>query len=388
MSIEAKAAVQLQEVPLSELERIATVFGYAFAAPPRHSPAATPRATFAVSLLPLDGSSSTPTQAVLKFSNTCIDLADIEHQLRVLAHLQSASYKTNYLLPRRDAADAPLAARYLATADGGGPLLAMLVSFVVGTPGDKLLAASPSTEATMLASLGGALAALHGIEWPEPPLRHVSCGYPVCNTGRRCSTRRPPASPPRSTSCPTTRLSPSCRAPRAIRRAILCARNSRRRRTPSRAGPRLARFRELFGRAGLPAGFIHGDGFLDNILCADDGALAALVDREDSCVAPYVLDVAVAVSAAAFTASNELLPARCAALLRGYTARRPLSADEMSALPDFMWAGALACGFYRWREFNINRPESADDAKNAYAIMQQRCEKMEAAPPDAKAWVS
>ena len=112
------------------------------------------------------------------------------------------------------------------------------------------------------------------------------------------------------------------------------------------------------------------------------------MDWEDSCVAPYVLDVAVAVSAAAFTASNELLPARCAALLRGYTARRPLSADELSALPDFMWAGALACGFYRWREFNLNRPESADDAKSAYAIMQQRCEKIEAAPPDAKAWVS
>ena len=184
MSIEAKAAVQLQEVPLSELERIATVFGYSFAAPPRHLAGGYASCNFAVSLVPLDGSSSTPTQAVLKFSNTCIDLADIEHQLRVLSHLQSSSYKTNYLLPRRDAAaDAPLAARYLATADGGGPPLAMLVSFVVGTPGDKLLAASPSTEATMLASLGGALASLHAIEWPEPPLRHVSCGYPVCNTG-------------------------------------------------------------------------------------------------------------------------------------------------------------------------------------------------------------
>ena len=66
--------------------------------------------------------------------------------------------------------------------------------------------------------------------------------------------------------------------------------------SPRSAASRLARFRELFGRAGLPAGFIHGDGFLDNILCADDGALAALVDWEDSCVAPYVLDVAVAVS--------------------------------------------------------------------------------------------
>ena len=224
MSIEAKAAVQLQEVPLSELERIATDFGYSFTSPPRHLAGGYASCNFAVSLVPLDGSSSTPTQAVLKFSNTCIDLADIEHQLRVLAHLQSASYKTNYLLPRRDAAaDAPLAARYLATADGGGPPLAMLVSFVVGTPGDKLLAASPSTEATMLASLGGALASLHGIAWPEPPLRHVSCGYPVCNTGELLdpSAAGVAASLDKLPDHPFVAF---LRAPRAIRRAILCAR--------------------------------------------------------------------------------------------------------------------------------------------------------------------
>ena len=224
MSIEAKAAVQLQEVPLSELERIARVFGYSFASPPRHLAGGYASCNFAVSLVPLDGSSATPTQAVLKFSNTCIDLADIEHQLRVLSHLQSSSYKTNYLLPRRDAAaDAPLAARYLATADGGGPPLAMLVSFVVGTPGDKLLAASPSTEATMLASLGGALASLHGIEWPEPPLRHVSCGYPVCNTGELLD----PSAAGVSASLdqlPDHPFVAFLRAPRAIRRAILCAR--------------------------------------------------------------------------------------------------------------------------------------------------------------------
>ena len=226
MSIEAKAAVQLQEVPLSELERIAKVFGYAFASPPRHLAGGYASCNFAVSLVPLDGSSSAPTQAVLKFSNTCIDLADIEHQLRVLSHLQSSSYKTNYLLPRRDAAaDAPLAARYLATADGGGPPLAMLVSFVVGTPGDKLLAASPSTEAAMLASLGGALASLHGIEWPEPPLRHVSCGYPVCNTGELLD---PSAAGVAASldQLPDHPFVAFLRAPRAqsTRRAILCAR--------------------------------------------------------------------------------------------------------------------------------------------------------------------
>ena len=60
MSIEAKAAVQLQEVPLSELERIATVFGYSFAAPPRHLAGGYASCNFAVSLVPLDGSSATP----------------------------------------------------------------------------------------------------------------------------------------------------------------------------------------------------------------------------------------------------------------------------------------------------------------------------------------
>jgi Ser/Thr protein kinase RdoA (MazF antagonist) len=37
-------------------------------------------------------------------------------------------------------------------------------------------------------------------------------------------------------------------------------------------------------------------------------------------------------------------------ILRGYTAQRALGDAELGALADFMWAGALACGFYRWRE--------------------------------------
>ena len=56
---------------------------------------------------------------------------------------------------------------------------------------------------------------------------------------------------------------------------------------------------------------------------------------------------------------------RCAHILAGYTARRALSDAEVAALADFMWAGALACGFYRWREFNISRPESSDETKQA-----------------------
>ena len=92
--------------------------------------------------------------------------------------------------------------------------------------------------------------------------------------------------------------------------------------------------------------------------------------------------------AACFSAENELQSHRCAHILRGYTAQRPLGEAELGALADFMWAGALACGFYRWREFNINRPESSDETKQAYLIMQRRCELLEATPIDPRTWLA
>jgi len=151
---------------------------------------------------------------------------------------------------------------------------------------------------------------------------------------------------------------------------------------------RLARFRTLYAGSFLPTGFIHGDAFLDNCIFAESGHLAALVDWEDSCTAPLVLDVAICISAACFSADNELQMHRCAHILAGYTARRALSDAEVAALADFMWAGALACGFYRWREFNISRPESSDETKQAYLIMQRRCELLEATPLDTRAWLA
>ena len=51
-----------------------------------------------------------------------------------------------------------------------------------------------------------------------------------------------------------------------------------------------------------------------------------------------------------------------------------------------MWAAALACGFYRWREFNVNKPDSADEAKTSYRIMQRRCEALEAMVLNPSDW--
>jgi len=139
--------------------------------------------------------------------------------------------------------------------------------------------------------------------------------------------------------------------------------------------------RELFERD-VPWGLIHGDGFLDNTLYADrpdeggDCRLLALIDWEDSCVGPLVLDLAVSASACCFTASNELLADRLAALLRAYCGRRPLAVAEVASLGDFMAAGALACAFYRFGEFNVRKPDSDAEAKESWKLHLARAKSL------------
>ena len=105
--------------------------------------------------------------------------------------------------------------------------------------------------------------------------------------------------------------------------------------------------------------------------------VAALVDWEDSCVAPYVVDVAVCLSACCFDKCNKLIETRFDAILRAYLATRQISNEERSTIPDFMWAGALACGYYRLIEFHVRKPDSPASAKATFEIMRDRVEKME-----------
>merc|ERR1712187_126520 len=97
---------------------------------------------------------------------------------------------------------------------------------------------------------------------------------------------------------------------------------------------------------------------------------------EDSCVGPFALDLAVCASACCFTASNELIADRLTVLVREYEARRPLSPEERRSFVDFMAAGALACGFYRFCEFNVRKPDSDTQAKDSYKIMFDRAQRL------------
>jgi Ser/Thr protein kinase RdoA (MazF antagonist) len=147
---------------------------------------------------------------------------------------------------------------------------------------------------------------------------------------------------------------------------------------------RMERFRTLYDEKtkGLPSGFIHGDAFLDNALFDQKTCeFKALVDWEDSCLGPYALDLAVCISACSFTAGNELIEERVRCLVRGYTKQRPLSSEELSMIPSFMWAATLSCAYWRFVQFNVVAPE--EQAKSTYKIMHQRVERIEALDLDA-----
>ncbi|CAE7350428.1 COMT [Symbiodinium necroappetens] len=95
---------------------------------------------------------------------------------------------------------------------------------------------------------------------------------------------------------------------------------------------------------------------------------------DDSCVGPYVVDLAVCASACCFSAANELMEPRLRVLLKEYLRQRTLSPLEVQTFPDFMAAGALACSFYRFCEFNVRQSDADAKAKDSYKLMAQRVE--------------
>lgn len=109
-----------------------------------------------------------------------------------------------------------------------------------------------------------------------------------------------------------------------------------------------ARAEELRGRladsivrrdAGVPRGLVHGDLFRDNVLVGDDGAIRALLDFESAHDGPFIYDVAV--SLLAWCWGSSLDRDLGAALVRGYTSRRELSARERDALFEELCFGCV-----------------------------------------------
>ena len=101
---------------------------------------------------------------------------------------------------------------------------------------------------------------------------------------------------------------------------------------------------------GAPRGLVHGDLFADNVLWIGD-RVSALLDWEMSCVDPFAYDLGVTINAWCYTEKYE--PARAAALVAGYRAKRRIDPETASALHPWARYAALRFTASRIHAFHL-----------------------------------
>jgi homoserine kinase type II len=82
----------------------------------------------------------------------------------------------------------------------------------------------------------------------------------------------------------------------------------------------------------LPSGVIHADLFPDNVFFLDD-RLSGLIDFYFACNDFFAYDIAICLNAWCFEPDGSFNVTKARMLLAGYIKARPLSADELGALP-------------------------------------------------------
>ncbi|MHA6685071.1 homoserine kinase [Mesorhizobium sp. A556] len=92
--------------------------------------------------------------------------------------------------------------------------------------------------------------------------------------------------------------------------------------------------------ADLPVGVIHADLFPDNVFFLGD-RLSGLIDFYFACTDMLAYDVAICLNAWCFEKDHSFNLTKGTALLSGYTAVRPMSAQEADALPLLAHGAAL-----------------------------------------------
>jgi len=114
--------------------------------------------------------------------------------------------------------------------------------------------------------------------------------------------------------------------------------------------------------AGLPVGHIHADLFPDNVFFMEEAGealrVSGIIDFYFACTDLLAYDVAVCLNAWCFEPDFSFNVTRARALLRAYSAIRPLSAEERAALPVLCRGAALR--FLLTRLFDwVNTPPGA-----------------------------
>ena len=109
--------------------------------------------------------------------------------------------------------------------------------------------------------------------------------------------------------------------------------------------------------APLPKGLLHGDLFLDNTLF-DGEDLVAILDFEEGCYDTLLIDVGMTIIGCCYTSDHRLNLKAVRRFLDAYNVVRPLTDSEWKHLDDFVHYAALSIAFWRFRQFNIRRPDA------------------------------
>ncbi len=108
---------------------------------------------------------------------------------------------------------------------------------------------------------------------------------------------------------------------------------------------------------GLPAGNIHADLFPDNVFFLD-GAVSGLIDFYFACTDFFAYDIAVCLNAWCFEPDGSFNVTKARLMLASYRAVRPLSGDELAAMP--LMARGSALRFLLTRLYDwLHQPEGA-----------------------------
>ena len=107
----------------------------------------------------------------------------------------------------------------------------------------------------------------------------------------------------------------------------------------------------------LPVGVIHADLFPDNVFFRQDH-LSGVIDFYFACNDAFAYDIGICINAWCFEPDMSFNATKARRLLQGYQAARPLTAQEISALPVLAEGAAmrfLVTRLYDW----LNTPEGA-----------------------------
>ena len=246
------------------------------------------------------------------------DSAELNMQISLLEHLHPHGYPTVYPILTKDQ-------KHLIHDTFGS---VMLYPFLNGT--------QPEPSPNILAQLGEALAKLHCIP-PIAGLPHFAMGI---------SQMRPFFEEVRNTQFATHPFIESLKS------------------QLESVEPQL--------NASLPMGLLHGDLFLDNTLFKGE-QMVAILDFEEGCYDTLLIDIGMTIIGSCYTPQHQLILKAARQFLGSYNAVRPLIDSEWQHLDCFVHYAAFSIAFWRFRQFNIRRPDA--QRANTYQEMITRSEQ-------------